>query len=404
DGGFDFKPNKLIAYTDTGSCNNLIDRNDAGARIQLLQGLQEAYTGTTLKGVGEIKKVLDLDIDTNNPSQELLKYAGNFVNNNLGGKIVIDSNNLNGIIINGTFTLSESNVLQGTKINITDNCTQSPSGYISSNNSVATISGTIITTVGNGVTNITPIGGSCLDSNQKILTVQGAFINCTAAGQIFTSISRDSGCNANDITVCSGNQNGYILSACNVGASTSGTGSSSYGDYFQRGNNGGTPYGNKTLETSKVNASTYGPGTSNGYYNNSDFIGGNYFPVYDWINPQNNNLWGNTNITRQGPCTEGYHVPTTSEWDGVKNAGGWCQGSCNSNPDNGIGMMNALKLLKAGNRNWSNGVMGQQGTLAIYWTSTIRGFYIEGIPITDTNIGWNYYYRTEGYPVRCFRN
>ncbi|MDD2870984.1 MAG: prepilin-type N-terminal cleavage/methylation domain-containing protein [Candidatus Gracilibacteria bacterium] len=90
DGGFDFKPNKLIAYTDTGSCNNLIDKNDAGARIQLLQGLQEAYTGTTLKDNGKIKKVLDLDIDTNNPSQELLKYAGNFVNNNLGGTVGLE--------------------------------------------------------------------------------------------------------------------------------------------------------------------------------------------------------------------------------------------------------------------------------------------------------------------------
>ena len=87
---FDFKPNKLIAYTDTWSCNDLIDKNDAAARIQLLQWIQEAYTWTTLKDKWEIKNILALEINPSSPNNEILKYASNYVNNKLWGNIWVE--------------------------------------------------------------------------------------------------------------------------------------------------------------------------------------------------------------------------------------------------------------------------------------------------------------------------
>jgi hypothetical protein len=45
-------------------------------------------------------------------------------------------------------------------------------------------------------------------------------------------------CDSVDITINDG-INSYTMKACNVGASAAGTGSASYGCYFQRGNNYG---------------------------------------------------------------------------------------------------------------------------------------------------------------------
>jgi hypothetical protein len=60
-------------------------------------------------------------------------------------------------------------------------------------------------------------------------------------------------CDAADITI--GN---YTISACNVGATTAGTGTSSYGSLFQRGNN--YPFSNSvdpTFSMMTVDTSTY---------------------------------------------------------------------------------------------------------------------------------------------------
>ncbi len=87
---FEFTPNKLASYSDTGSCASLIDKTDYSHRVQLLKWLQDSYSGTIMNNVWEIKNILSLVIDENNPSQEVVKYAGNFVNNNLWGELIMD--------------------------------------------------------------------------------------------------------------------------------------------------------------------------------------------------------------------------------------------------------------------------------------------------------------------------
>ena len=88
---FSFTPNNIISYTDTWSCNALTDKTNYTARISLLKWLQESYSGTTLKNEWEIKNVLALNINTNNPSQTVKNYAGNYANNYLGANINIDT-------------------------------------------------------------------------------------------------------------------------------------------------------------------------------------------------------------------------------------------------------------------------------------------------------------------------
>ena len=89
---FTFAPNNLIAYTDTNECTALTYKNSYTARVQLLSWLQNAYSGTILENVWEIKNISSLVIDVNNPSLDIVKYAWNFVNNNLWWKIIMDWN------------------------------------------------------------------------------------------------------------------------------------------------------------------------------------------------------------------------------------------------------------------------------------------------------------------------
>jgi prepilin-type N-terminal cleavage/methylation domain-containing protein len=88
---FAFTSNKLVSYSDTWSCNTLIDKTSYVSRVTLLKWLQDAYTWTIVKEVWEIKNILDLAINENSPSQEVIKYSDNFVNNNLWANVFVGS-------------------------------------------------------------------------------------------------------------------------------------------------------------------------------------------------------------------------------------------------------------------------------------------------------------------------
>jgi hypothetical protein len=75
----------------------------------------------------------------------------------------------------------------------------------------------------------------------------------TPSASITTATSRYPNCDTPDLTV-----EGYTISACNIGATTAGTGETSYGSLFQRGNNYGFPStGTITTGSTLVNASSY---------------------------------------------------------------------------------------------------------------------------------------------------
>jgi len=88
---FDYTPVKLIAYSDTSSCENLKSKSSYIERLQLLKWLQDSYSGTILKEHWKIKNILSLDINLSSPNQELINYAGNYVNNTLWWKIIINN-------------------------------------------------------------------------------------------------------------------------------------------------------------------------------------------------------------------------------------------------------------------------------------------------------------------------
>ena len=82
---FDFQPQKLVAYSDTGSCNTLINDTTASwttARVNLLKNLQDSYSGSVIQNDGEINNIVKKVIDVNNPSTDVNNYVWDLVNNN----------------------------------------------------------------------------------------------------------------------------------------------------------------------------------------------------------------------------------------------------------------------------------------------------------------------------------
>ncbi len=90
---FDFTTSQLIAYTDTWSCEALTAKTNSWttARVQLLQWLQNSYSGTLVQSVWEIQNIVALTINTSSPSSEVIAYGANFVNNTLWADIIVNA-------------------------------------------------------------------------------------------------------------------------------------------------------------------------------------------------------------------------------------------------------------------------------------------------------------------------
>jgi uncharacterized protein (TIGR02145 family) len=143
---------------------------------------------------------------------------------------------------------------------------------------------------------------------------------------------------------------------------------------------------------------------------------------FDWVKTQNNNLWWDTTNTlaaRQWPCANGYHVPTTLEWDWLLQA--WCKyrgwTACvipvwsSRNWDDlwweatFENFRLDLKLPRAGRRGRDDGSLYDQGTGGRYWSSSLNGdnahslYFSSSVVYPQLN-----YLRADGFSVRCFRN
>jgi len=161
--------------------------------------------------------------------------------------------------------------------------------------------------------------------------------------------------------------------------------STAYGDLFQWGR-AIDGHQLRTSTTTTTLSSSYTPGHGN-------FIITNISP-YDWLSPQNGNLWqGSGGINN--PCPTGWRLPTISEWNAEIAAGTW------GNRDDAF--ISPLKLPAAGFRQYNTGNFGVVGTNGIYWSSSVGGlgsysvlFGVSGYnPVIDT--------RARGYSVRCIK-
>ena len=175
----------------------------------------------------------------------------------------------------------------------------------------------------------------------------------------------------------------------NLGASqaaTSSTDDAAYGDLYQWGRRADGHQCRTSATTSTLSSSDQ-PAHGN-------FITIGSTP-YDWLSPQNVNLWQGVNGVNN-PCPSGYRLPTDTELDAERLS--WSVSSS-------VGAFaSPLKLPMAGGRNDGSGSLDAVGTNGRYWSRAVSGatsrdlyFYSSGAAMSTTN-------RAYGFSVRCLKD
>lgn len=183
---------------------------------------------------------------------------------------------------------------------------------------------------------------------------------------------------------------GRIWMDRNLGASRSATSSSdslSYGDLYQWGR-GSDGHQLRTSPTTSLLSSTIHP--KHGSFILSDSPGN-----WDWLSPQNKNLWQGLN-GENNPCPLGYRLPTELEWKAEHSS--WVS-------NNAAGAFaSPLKLPSSGAREPRNGSLIFVGEHGGYWASTILDGEVRGMGFSSDVAGMIYYDNARGLSIRCIKN
>ncbi|MDD2871895.1 MAG: FISUMP domain-containing protein [Candidatus Gracilibacteria bacterium] len=387
DGGFEFSPNKLLAYTDTGSCTILSENTNTGitSRVDLLKGLQDAYTGTTLKNEGEIKNILALDIDTNNPSTTVKNYASTFVNNVFGSKILagnsIDNNVTYSCVsqpnyTNASFTIGTANQVNQSwqNSNNTAPCYyECTNDYTGNDCSVAPL----WTVLG---------GGDCIGvSNTK--GVNGNISTCNDT-RTYTHVG-------------AGASHDKIYSLLKI-----------EGKWFFNEN---LAYPAGTYRTTTWSASDLGyyscPGNNGTTTSNCGNVA-TYGYLYQWSAVMNGGAaTDDVNNRVQGICPSGWAIPTRS--DLISTTGGFWPliteyGPVDVGGNTQLYSPNNIIPSYTGYRNYLNSQFAQLGSSNYFWTSKYNNANkADGSVFYTVHIGKTFNYNFEkgdGFSVRCIKN
>lgn len=200
-----------------------------------------------------------------------------------------------------------------------------------------------------------------------------------------------------EVTYGTVSHNGECWLDRNLGASRVATAyndSSAYGHLFQWGRCAdGHQITSSSLYTGPVSTPTC---NGSGQVWNGKFIiiASDAYP-YDWISPQNNNLWQGVS-GQNNPCPSGWRIPSRDEWQTELNS--WSQKNWN-------GAFNSpLKLTAAGRRNWGSGAPGNQGERGEYWSYGLKGTDIYSLYFDSDEAYESYGRRVIGYSVRCIKD
>jgi len=177
----------------------------------------------------------------------------------------------------------------------------------------------------------------------------------------------------------------------NLGASQvaiSSTDTNAYGDLYQWGR-GTDGHQLRSAASTSTLSSSVTPGNNLYIINRSS--------PYDWISPQNANLWQGASGVNN-PCPSGFRVPTEAEW--AAEVATWSSGQ------NATGAFaSPLKLPLAGYRYTHTDALTNVGTIGHYWTSTVSDpSYSYAFDISSSNAVRSIYGRVDARSVRCIQN
>jgi type II secretion system protein G len=371
---FAYQPATLLAYTDNSSCGDITAKTSSGttARVQLLKWIQNAYTWTIVKDVWEIKRVLDLTINTSSPSQDVISYAWNFVNNSLWWNIVAGSSSNNELVNNSCNSTQPTNATLTTwtptsvnqawqSANSSNACYfNCSSGYGSTWTACVTATNCWVT----GLTELTFSNWqtwSCI--NLWATTVWDWSTNPTNCG--WTSTTN-----------------------CNSGLTW-------IWNYYQW-------WRNEPVNTTTTGATYNWAFTWLLWHNNFVLWDSTY---WDWWQDE---AWNSTPtrwnwVNPQWPCSIWWHVPSQTEWKSVCDTISWT--SCISNSTTVNIMKNTLRLPFAGYRFRSTGNYQDQTIGWYYWSSIpfISDSWFFRIRATTVS-PFIPFMRGTGLSVRCIKN
>ncbi len=151
------------------------------------------------------------------------------------------------------------------------------------------------------------------------------------------------------------------------------------------------------------------------YYNNSSANATTYGALYTYAAAIGDN-WARDNAANQGVCPDGWHLPTSAEWNtlntylgtnaGSKLAGNaalWTDGNLDQSADFGTSGFSALP---SGYRSDYDGSFGGLGGNGYWWSATesgsnanYRNLYYNNTGVNSTNG-----IKSDGFSVRCVRD
>lgn len=120
------------------------------------------------------------------------------------------------------------------------------------------------------------------------------------------------------------------------------------------------------------------------------------YHAWEWIS-----IWNITKNWRQWPSPDGFHVPSTTEWQGVKTIMNWLSLTTWNN------WRINLHMPFAGRRGYYDGIVYGQGGNARYWSSSPRDGgpeYAWYLYFNSNNVNPSYNNRAHGQSLRCFKD
>ena len=248
--------------------------------------------------------------------------------------------------------------------------------YFKFNEGVPCGNNTAIATLVNSAT----LTGSAYNATLSGFTLNGSCISNFVDGKVNPNNNGSTVAPVPTVT----SAGGRVWMDRNLGAAqvaTSVTDSAAYGDLYQWGR-GDDSHQLRTAGTTTTLSNTDTPG-------NNLFIYGST----DWRSTSNANLWQGITGTNN-PCPTGFRLPTKVEWE--TEIASW------SSLNKEGGFASPLKLPTPGFRNYSNGVVSNEGLNGDYWSSTVDGAN-SFIMYIHVGAGTVAFPRAYGFTCRCIK-